>query len=229
MSSLSLSEFELRRVPKNHAYLPRTSSGSRSIMLSSSRMYYELTFRVSSMFRNLQRWKSPIWLRWRRSFSIPWACLSRNLFLALVQTLWTRVFSRRTALISCLSWGSALCRFQAARLAATAMLISASAWASPLQPRPGSLVARGGATRSAVCSMAVVKAVSTSSTLLPLGGNALRWSPIAVATCWRKWESVISLCRSIGGGPFASLAGRLRAKRPSSFDMCCDDVVIRDR
>ena len=30
----------------------------------------------------------------------------------------TRVFSRRTALISCLSWGSALCRFQAARLAA---------------------------------------------------------------------------------------------------------------
>ena len=160
-----------------------------------------------------------VWFRlscdhgWIRSGSVnvrkqqqqPWACLSRNLFLASLQTLWTRVFSRRTALISCLSWVSALCRFQAARLAAIAMLISASAWASPLQPRPGSLVARGGAIRSAVCSMAVVKAVSTSSTLLPLGGNALRWSPIAVATCWRNWGSVISLRRSIGGGPFASL------------------------
>ena len=112
MSSLSLSDFELRRVPKNRAHLPRTSSGSRSIMPSSSRMYCELTFRVSSMFRNLHRWKSPIWSRWRRSFSIPWACLSRNLFLASLQTLWTRVFSRRTALISCLSWVSALCRFQ---------------------------------------------------------------------------------------------------------------------
>ena len=73
--------------------------------------------------------------------------------------------SRRTALISCLSWVSALCRFQAACLTAVAMLISVSAWASPLHPRPGSLVARGGTTRSAVCSMAVVKAVSTSSTL----------------------------------------------------------------
>ena len=28
MSSLSLSDFELRRVPKNRAHLPRTSSGS---------------------------------------------------------------------------------------------------------------------------------------------------------------------------------------------------------
>ena len=56
-----------------------------------------------------------------------------------------------------------------ARLATIAKLISSTAWASPLHPRPGSL---GGTTRSAVCSMAGVKAVSTSSTLLPLGGNA---------------------------------------------------------
>ena len=45
---------------------------------------------------------------------------------------------------------------------------------SPLHPRPGSLVARGGAIHSAVCSMTVVKAVSTASTLLPLGENALK-------------------------------------------------------
>ena len=61
------------------------------------------------------------------------------------------------------------------------------------------------------------KAVSTSSTLLSLGGNALRWSPTTVATSSRKWGSFVSRRRSIGGGPFASLTGRLRAKRPSSF------------
>ena len=86
-----------------------------------------------------------------------------------------------------------------------------------LHPRPGSLGARGGATRSTVCGMAVVKAVSTASTLLPLGGNALRWCPITVATSWREWGSFVSHRRSIGGGPLASLTGRLRAKRPSSF------------
>ena len=140
-----------------------------------------------------------------------------------------RVFSSRTALISCLSWVSALCRFQAARLAAIAMLISASAWASPLQPRPGSLVARGGAIRSAVCSMAVVKAVSTSSTLLPLGGNALRWSPIAVATCWRNWGSVISL-RPVDRRRSLCLPHRsVASEATKQFNMCCDDVVIRDR
>ena len=94
--------------------------------------------------------------------------------------------SRRAALISSLSWVSALYRFQATRLAAITMLISASAWASPLHPRPGSLGAGGGATRSAVCIMAVVKAVSTSSTLLPLGGNGLRYFPITVATSWAQ-------------------------------------------
>ena len=52
MSSLSLSDFEFRRVPKNRAHLPRTSPGFRSIMPSSSRMYCELTFRVPSMFRD---------------------------------------------------------------------------------------------------------------------------------------------------------------------------------
>ena len=60
MSSLSLSDFELKRVDKNRAHLPRTSLGSRSIMPSSSRMYCELTSRVSSMFRDLKRWKSPL-------------------------------------------------------------------------------------------------------------------------------------------------------------------------
>ena len=84
--------------------------------------------------------------------------------------------------------GLAPCRFQTAHLAVIPMLISASAWACPLYPRLGSLGSRGGATRSAVCSMAVVKAVSTS-TLLPLGGNALRWSPITVVSSWRRWGS----------------------------------------
>ena len=59
--------------------------------------------------------------------------------------------------------------------------------------------------------MAVVKAVSTLSTLLPHGGNAMRWSPITVATSWRKWGSIINRHRSIGGGLFASLTGQLRA------------------
>ena len=40
MSSLSLSDFELRRVPKNRAHLPRTSPGSRSIMPFSSGVLY---------------------------------------------------------------------------------------------------------------------------------------------------------------------------------------------
>ena len=84
-------------------------------------------------------------------------------------------------------------------------------------PRPGNLGDRGDPTRSAVCSMVVVNAVSTSSTLLPLGGNAPRWTPITVATSWRRWGSFFSRRRSIGGGPFAFLTGWLRPKRPSSF------------
>ena len=70
----------------------------------------------------------------------------------------------------------------ATRLAGIAILISASAWVSPLHSRPGRPGVRGGATRCAVCSMAVVKAVSTSTTLLPLGVNVLSCSPITVAT-----------------------------------------------
>ena len=55
MSSLGLSDFALRRVPKNHAHLPKISTGSSSILPSSSRMYCELAFRVPSMFRDLRR------------------------------------------------------------------------------------------------------------------------------------------------------------------------------
>ena len=47
MSSLSLSYFELRRVPKNCAHVSRASLGSRSVMPSLSRLYCELTLRVS--------------------------------------------------------------------------------------------------------------------------------------------------------------------------------------
>ena len=144
--------------------------------------------------------------------------------------MWTRVFSRRTALISCLSWVSALCRFQAARLGAVAMLISASAWASPLHPRPGSLVARGGATRSAVCRMAVVKALSTSSTLLPLGGNAMRWSPIAVATYLLAQMGVSRQSSPVDRRRSLCLPHRsVPSEATKQFHMCCDDAVIRDR
>ena len=56
--------------------------------------------------------------------------------------------------------------------------------ASPHNSRPGSLRSRGGATCSAVCSMAVAKVVFTSSTLLSLGGAAPKWSPNTVAAFW---------------------------------------------
>ena len=59
MASLRLSDFALRRVPKNRAHLPRTSSGSRSILPSSPLMYCELTFRVSSMFQGLEALEEP--------------------------------------------------------------------------------------------------------------------------------------------------------------------------
>ena len=88
--------------------------------------------------------------------------------------------------------------------------ISAFGWASRIHPRLGSLHSHGGATRSALCSMAVLNAASTSSTLLPPGGTILRWSPITVTTYWRRSGSFISRRRSIGSSPFALLmAGRL--------------------
>ena len=60
MSGLSLSDFDFRRVPKNRDHLLRTSPGSDNIMPSLSQMYCELTFRASSMFRDLERRKSPL-------------------------------------------------------------------------------------------------------------------------------------------------------------------------
>ena len=100
-----------------------------------------------------------------------------------------RVYSSDSSLqltvlgVSLLFWVSAFCRFQASRLAVIATLSSASSWASPLHSRPGSLHLHFccGATISAICSVAVAKTVFTS-TLLSLGGTALRWSPITVAT-----------------------------------------------
>ena len=70
MSGLSLSDFDFRRVPKNHDHLPRTCPGSNNIMPSLSQMYCELTFRASSMFRDLKRWKSPPWSRWHKSLTL---------------------------------------------------------------------------------------------------------------------------------------------------------------
>ena len=49
--------FRVEKGPEEpRLHLPRTSPRSRSILPSSSRMYCEFTFRVSSMFRDLQRW-----------------------------------------------------------------------------------------------------------------------------------------------------------------------------
>ena len=52
MSSLSLSDYALRRVPKNRAHRPRTSPGFRSIMLFSQN-YCELSFRMSCVLTSL--------------------------------------------------------------------------------------------------------------------------------------------------------------------------------
>ena len=55
VSNLSLSDFALKRVPTNRANLPRTCLGFCNILLSSSRMYCEVTFRAPSMFTELMR------------------------------------------------------------------------------------------------------------------------------------------------------------------------------
>ena len=55
-----LSDFALRRAPKNSARLPRISPGSRGTLPSSSWMNYKLTFRVSSMLKDSMCWKSPL-------------------------------------------------------------------------------------------------------------------------------------------------------------------------
>ena len=72
-----------------------------------------------------------------------------------------------------------LCRFQTARLPAIAVLISASAWASPVHLRRCRLRVRGGATRFAVFSMTAIKAVSTSSLSLLLGTDGGHSSVVA--------------------------------------------------
>ena len=100
MSGLRLSDFAFNRGLKNRARLPRIWLGSRRKAPSSSRMYCELTFRVSSIRKDLRRWKKPQWLCLRTSSSISSAYLSKNRSLATVRTLQISSLARRTSLRS---------------------------------------------------------------------------------------------------------------------------------
>ena len=218
MSSLSLSDFELRRVPKNRAHLPRTSSGSRSIAL----------FITDVLRVNLPR----------ILYVQELAALVEPHLVALAQILLhtlgvsfkgfivgigtdpadARIFTPDSPHQLLVLEVSPLllpgCSSRGRRHTQLCFCLGVSPPSPPRQPgrswrRDPFCRLQYGCRKDSLHM--------TSSTLLPLGGNALRWSPIAVATCWRKWGSVISLRRSTDGGPFASLTGRLRAKRPSSF------------
>ena len=90
-------------------------------------------------------------------------------------------------------------RCHAVWIAPVAICSSASAWASPLQPRSGLVRSWGGITNSVVRMMAAANRTTTLPTLLSPGGFALRCLPIAVATSCRNWVSVTRHLRSAGG------------------------------
>ena len=104
----------------------------------------------------------------------------------------------------------------AACIALVVVYISASVWASPLQPRPGLLRSWNGITNSAARIMAAANAASTSSTLLSSGEFPLRCLPTAVATICRSWGSVTRRLWSTGGLA-ETLNWRFRAKWPRSL------------
>ena len=165
MSGLRLSDFAFNRGLKNRARLPRIWLGSRRKAPSSSRMYCELTFRVSSIRKDLSSWNKPHWLCLHTSSSSSSTYLSRNQSLAAVRTLRTSLLARRTSLRSWLLRLSFSCRCQISYLTANALLSSTSVWASPLHPRPSVVRFCCGTSVSAACRVAVANTVSLASML----------------------------------------------------------------
>ena len=90
-------------------------------------------------------------------------------------------------------------RCHAVWIAPVAICSSASAWASPLQPRSGLVRSWGGITYSVVRMMAAANATTTLPTLLSPGGFVLRCLPTTVAPSCRNWGSVTRHLRSTGG------------------------------
>ena len=99
--------------------------------------------------------------------------------------------------------------------------------APPSPPRHTAVLWR--AIISAVCSTAVATAASTlSPLLLPVGGTALRWSPITIVTFWRRWRSFVSCPVERRRFPYPTHRS-VSSERIKQSYMCCSNVQRKTR
>ena len=105
-------------------------------------------------------------------------------------------------------------------LPCSALLLSGRCPPSP--PRHTAVLWR--AIISAVCSTAIATAASTlSPLLLPVGGTALRWSPITVVTFWHRWRSFVS-CPVERRRSLYPPHRSVSSERIKQFYTCCSNV-----
>ena len=198
-SRSSMSDLAFSSERMNRTHLSRICILSRSSVPPSSRTHCDSSSFVSSSCTAVMFWKNPCWSPLRNYFSNSTTWRSKLRTNAALRTVFRQLHSFLAVLRNCASLVSVSRRWHAAWIAPVAICRSASAWASPLQPRSGLVRSWGGIANSVVRMMAAANATTTLPTLLSPGGFALGCLPTAVAPSCRNWGSVTRHLRSTGG------------------------------